>query len=66
VHVAIGEPGLVQSIDPRTGDNTQFTTALGAGTTALVAPDQLYVFSPSHRGALALVEAQQATALEAV
>ena len=23
VHVAIGEPGLVQSIDPRTGDSTQ-------------------------------------------
>ncbi len=66
VHVAIGDPGLVQSIDPRTGNSTQFTTALGAQTTALVAPDQLYVFSPAHRGALTLVEAQQATASEAV
>jgi hypothetical protein len=66
VHVAIGDPGLVQSIDPRTGNSTQLMTALGAHTTALVAPDQLYVFSPSHRGALTLVEAQQATASEAV
>jgi hypothetical protein len=66
VHVAIGDPGLVQSIDPRTGTSTQFTTARGAQTTALVAPDQLYVFSPVHRGALTLVEAQQAAASEAV
>ncbi len=66
VHVAIGDPGLVQSIDPRTGNSTQFTTARGATTTALVAPDRLYVFSPAHRGVLTLVEAQQATATEAV
>jgi hypothetical protein len=57
VHVAIGQPGLVQSINPRTGTCTQFTTATGAKTTALVAPDSLYVFSPSHRGILVLVEA---------
>jgi len=57
VHVAIGDPGLVQSIDPRTGTSTQFTTAIGAKTTALVAPDRLYVFSPSHRGILVLAEA---------
>jgi len=57
VHVAIGDPGLVQSIDPRTGTSTQFTTATGAKTTALVAPDRLYVFSPSHRGILVLAEA---------
>jgi len=66
VHVAIGDPGLVQSIDPRTGNSTQLMTALGAHTTALVAPDRLYVFSPAHRGALTLMEAQQATAGEAV
>jgi DNA-binding beta-propeller fold protein YncE len=56
VHVAIGDPGLVQSIDPRTGAGSQFTTAIGAKTTALVAPDRLYVFSPSHGGILVLAE----------
>jgi len=57
VHVAIGKPGLVESINPRTGGCTQFTTAAGAKTTALVAPDILYVFSPYHHGILALREA---------
>jgi hypothetical protein len=57
VHVAIGDPGLVQTIDPRTGAITKITTGLGAKTTALVAPDQLYVFSPSHRGAVVLADA---------
>ena len=57
VHVAIGEPGVIQSVDPDTGTSTQFKTATGAKTTALVAPDSLYVFSPSHRGALALAQA---------
>ena len=57
VHVAIGDPGLVLSIDTRTGTSTQFTTAIGAKTTALVAPDRLYVFSPSHHGILVLAEA---------
>ena len=66
VHVAIGDPGLVQSIDPRTGSSTQLMTALGAHTTALVTPDQLYMFSPAHHGALTLAEAQQATAIGAV
>ncbi len=56
VHVAIEEPGLVQSIDPRTGFTTRFVTASGAKTTALVPPDRLYVFSASHTGALDLVE----------
>ena len=56
VHVAIGEPGLVQSIDPRTGACIQTTTGAGAHTTALVAPDRLYVFSPSHGGALAFAD----------
>jgi DNA-binding beta-propeller fold protein YncE len=57
VHVAIGEPGLVQSIHPRTGDSTQIMTGAGAHTTALVVPDRLYVFSPVHRGILVLADA---------
>jgi DNA-binding beta-propeller fold protein YncE len=57
VHVAIGKPGLVETIDPRTGTNARTITADGAHTTALAAPDRLYVFSPSHRGALTLVDA---------
>ena len=56
VHVAIGRPGLVQSIDPGTGARTDTTTAVGAHTTALVAPDRLYVFSPQHRGALVFMD----------
>jgi hypothetical protein len=56
VHVAIGDPGLVQSFNTRTGARADFATAQGAKTTALVPPDGLYVFSPFHQGALALVE----------
>jgi len=55
VHVAIGEPGLVQSIDPQTGASNRTLTGAGAHTTAL-APDRLYVFSPTHGGAIALVD----------
>ena len=36
VHVAIGEPGLVETIDPRTGTAIQTITGIGAHTTALV------------------------------
>jgi DNA-binding beta-propeller fold protein YncE len=57
VHVAIGEPGLVQTIDPRRNSNTQTKTAAGAHTTAFVSPDQLYVFSPSNGGVLAFANA---------
>src|SRR5829696_8078948 len=57
VYVAIGKPGLVQTIDPRTGHSAQFMTAAGAHTTALAAPNILYVFSPSHRGILVLEDA---------
>jgi len=56
VHVAIGEPGVVQSIDPRTGSSAQIVTAAGAHTTALVVPDRLYVISPVHRGILVLAD----------
>jgi hypothetical protein len=54
VHVAIGEPGLVESIDPRTGHGTRTVTGAGAHTTALVAPDRLYIISPAHGGVLDL------------
>jgi hypothetical protein len=56
VHVAIGEPGLVESIDPRTGTGTRTMTGAGAHTTALVAPDRLYVISPAHNGILVLAD----------
>jgi hypothetical protein len=49
----MGEPGLVDSIDPRTGHSDWTKTGARAHTTALVAPDKLYVFSPVHGGALA-------------
>jgi len=54
VHVAIEDPGLIQTVDPRTNISTQFITAKGAKTTALVEPNRLYVFSPSHKGVLDL------------
>jgi DNA-binding beta-propeller fold protein YncE len=57
VHVAIAEPGLVESIDPRTGDVSRIATARGAKTTALIAPDRLYVLSAAHGGVLALTGA---------
>ncbi len=56
VHVAIGEPGLVQSIDPRNGRSEHIATGTGAHTTALVVPDHLYVISPQHDGILLLAE----------
>jgi YVTN family beta-propeller protein len=57
VHVAIGEPGLVETIDPRSGRATRTPTGAGAHTTALVAPNQLYVISPAHGGVLVLSDA---------
>jgi hypothetical protein len=62
VHVAIGKPGLVQSIDPRSGDSAQIMTGPGAHTTALAAQNILYAFSPSHGGALVLED----VAMEAI
>lgn len=57
VHVAIGDPGLIQSIDPHRGMSMEFITAAGAKTTALIEPDRLYVFSPLHGGILDLAGA---------
>src|SRR3984893_17010693 len=37
-HVAIGDPGLIQSVDPRSNTSMRFTTAPGATTTALIGP----------------------------
>ncbi len=54
VHVAIGDPGLIQSVDPLTGSSMKLITAAGAKTTALIEPDRLYVFSPLHNGILDL------------
>ncbi len=56
VHVAIGKPGLVQSIDPRSGSIKRTDTAPGAHTTALVPPDRLYVFAPADGAALVLTD----------
>jgi DNA-binding beta-propeller fold protein YncE len=52
VHVAIEDPGLIQTVDPRTNASTQLITAKGAKTTALIEPDRLYVFSALHKGIL--------------
>jgi YVTN family beta-propeller protein len=57
VHVAIGEPGLVETIDPRSGDSARTMTGPDAHTTALVAPDRLYVISPAHGGVLVFSDA---------
>jgi DNA-binding beta-propeller fold protein YncE len=56
VHVAIGKPGVVQSINPRTGASVETMTGARAHTTAIVAPDRLYVFSPSHGAALVFAD----------
>jgi DNA-binding beta-propeller fold protein YncE len=56
VHVAIGEPGLIETIDPRTGQRIQTATGVGAHTTAIVPPNRLYVISPSHGGILVLAD----------
>ena len=57
VHVAIGEPGLVEAIDPKTGKTMHTVTGADAHTTVLVPPDRLYVISPAHGGVLVLEDA---------
>jgi hypothetical protein len=56
VHVAIGDPGLVETIEPKTGKRSQTATGAGAHTTVLVPPDRLYVISPAHGGVLVLAD----------
>jgi hypothetical protein len=54
VHVAIGEPGLIETVDPANGERATTVTARGAHTTVLAPPDRLYVISPEHGGLLVL------------
>jgi DNA-binding beta-propeller fold protein YncE len=54
VHVAIEDPGLIQTVDPANGNTSHFKTAMGAKTTAFIEPNRLYVFSPAQRGVLDL------------
>ena len=56
VHVAIGEPGLVETVDARAGKTIRTITGPGAHTTVLVPPDRLYVISPAHGGVLVLAD----------
>lgn len=56
VHVAIGEPGVIETIDPRSGERVKTPTGHDAHTTALVVPDRLYVISPTHGGVLVLAD----------
>ena len=56
VHVAIGEPGVVETIRPTSGRRATTTTARGAHTTVLVPPNQLHVISPAHGGLLVLAD----------
>jgi hypothetical protein len=56
VHVAMGEPGLIETINPVTGMRKQTATGADAHTTVLVPPDRLYVISPAHGGVLVLAD----------
>jgi hypothetical protein len=56
VHVAVGDPGVVETIDPLTGASARTMTGAGAHTTAIVVPDRLYVISPKHGGVLVLAD----------
>ena len=59
--MGLSEPAIATPsrdiVDPRTGKSLRTTTGAGAHTTALVAPDRLYVISPAHRGVLVLADA---------
>ena len=57
VHVAIGDPGVVETINPVTGARKLTVTGADAHTTVLVPPDRLYVISPAHGGVLVLADA---------
>jgi YVTN family beta-propeller protein len=56
IHVAIGKPGVIESIHPDSGATSRLETELGAGTTALARPNRLFVFLAKRGGALELVE----------
>jgi hypothetical protein len=54
VHVAIGEPGLVETVNPKNGKAVRTMTGADAHPTVIVPPDRLYVISPAHGGILVL------------
>lgn len=56
VHVAVGNPGVVISVNPGTEETATCITEACAGTTALVRPDRLYAFLRQRGGALELIE----------
>lgn len=56
VHVAIGNPGVVETINPRSGERIKTPSGPDAHTTALVVPNRLYVISPVHGGVLVLAD----------
>lgn len=56
VHVAVGNPGVIVTINPDTNARSSISTEPGAGTTALVRPDRLYVFLAERGGALEVIE----------
>jgi len=56
VHVAIGQPGLIETVASQTGKTIRTTTGAGAHTTVLVPPDRLYVISPADGGILVLAD----------
>ncbi len=56
VHGAVGDPGLIETINPRTGTGGRTMTGAGAHTTAIVVPDRLYIISPAHGGVLVLAD----------
>ena len=56
VHVAIGEPGGVETIDPRSGERMRRRRGPMLIPNAMVAPDALYGISPSHGGVLVLAD----------
>ena len=56
VHAAVGNPGVIVTINPDSNQSSSIVTESGAGTTALVRPDRLYVFLAERGGALEVIE----------
>jgi hypothetical protein len=56
VHVAVGDPGAIVSVDTRTGRVSTTATEVGAKTTAFAPPDRLFVFLPTRGGALEFID----------
>jgi DNA-binding beta-propeller fold protein YncE len=57
VHVAVGDPGMLATVDPRRPGKVELTaTGRGAKTIAPAGPGRLYAFLPDTREALELLE----------